>query len=135
MRHKTCNLLPTELHWYYYYLLRGLPKELHTIGTPVHQNVRSLYQTAQLDIRNRPSIRHPSKSHHRLRTDAKKRRQRQQVAAGLLKKNVSQWETEVRNARAINGEAAQSPWPTSTCQTSICHLRGTRIVTSKKVPK
>jgi hypothetical protein len=33
----------------------------------------------------------------------------QQVAADLLKKNVRQWETEVRNARAINGEAAQSP--------------------------
>jgi len=42
-----------------------------------------------------------------LLTDAKK--QRQQVAADLLKKNVRQWETEVRNARAINGEAAQSP--------------------------
>jgi hypothetical protein len=42
-----------------------------------------------------------------LLTDAKKRRQRQQVAVDLL--NVRQWETQVRNARAINGEAAQSP--------------------------
>ncbi len=31
------------------------------------------------------------------------------MAADLLKKNVRQWETEVRNASAINGEAAQSP--------------------------
>jgi hypothetical protein len=45
----------------------------------VHQNLRSLYQNAQLDIRNGAAIRNPAKSHHRLRTDAKKR---QQVAAG-----------------------------------------------------